>query len=217
MSNESRAAILENVRRAIARTGPLPPDLAPPRLFAREMPAHERVALFVSRLEATGGTAAIAKHPAAVRESVTQFLAGRAAVCAHDTRLRDLTGIPNTVTAELEPDRLRAQCTSVEVGITAADYGLADTGSIVVIAAPEQPRLLSLLPPVHLAILAMPRLFVGLDDLLLAEPSVLDRSSSMVLITGSSRTADIEQILVRGVHGPGHLHVLLVDDSHVTL
>jgi L-lactate dehydrogenase complex protein LldG len=55
------------------------------------------------------------------------------------------------------------------------------------------------------------RLLTSLDELLLAVPKPADQSSSMVLITGPSRTADIEQILVRGVHGPGNVHVVLVE------
>ena len=50
----------------------------------------------------------------------------------------------------------------------------------------------------------------GLDELLERTPLPADITSSMVLITGPSRTADIEQILVRGVHGPGELHVVIV-------
>jgi L-lactate dehydrogenase complex protein LldG len=51
----------------------------------------------------------------------------------------------------------------------------------------------------------------GLDELLTRVPQPADSTASMVLITGPSRTADIEQILVRGVHGPGELHVVIVD------
>ena len=54
------------------------------------------------------------------------------------------------------------------------------------------------------------RLLTGLDELYTLLPVPSDRSSSMVFITGPSRTADIEQILVRGVHGPGEIHVVLV-------
>jgi L-lactate dehydrogenase complex protein LldG len=63
---------------------------------------------------------------------------------------------------------------------------------------------------VHIAIVEHTRLLTGLDELLTILPYPAQQTSSMVLITGPSRTADIEQILVRGVHGPGEIHVVVV-------
>jgi L-lactate utilization protein LutC len=96
------------------------------------------------------------------------------------------------------------------VGITSADYALADTGTLVLLSSPEEARMISLLPPVHIAIVPQERVLTGLDELLTILPDPAAQSSSMVLITGPSRTADIEQILVRGVHGPGEIHVVVV-------
>jgi L-lactate dehydrogenase complex protein LldG len=95
------------------------------------------------------------------------------------------------------------------VGLTGAEYGLADTGTLVVMSAVEA-RLASLLPPVHIAVLEGARILSGLDELLTLLPQPAGLTASMVLITGPSRTADIEQILVRGVHGPGELHVVII-------
>jgi L-lactate dehydrogenase complex protein LldG len=78
------------------------------------------------------------------------------------------------------------------------------------LAGPDEARLISLLPPVHLAIVPRERILTGLDELLALLPTPVEERSSMVLITGPSRTADIEQILVRGVHGPGEIHVIVV-------
>jgi len=105
---------------------------------------------------------------------------------------------------------LRAACALAEFGITSADYALADTGTLVLLSSREQARLISLLPPVHLAIVPQGKILTGLDELLAALPQPAGLSSSMVLITGPSRTADIEQTLVRGVHGPGEIHVIVV-------
>jgi L-lactate dehydrogenase complex protein LldG len=68
----------------------------------------------------------------------------------------------------------------------------------------------SLLPPAHLAVVPRGRLLTGLDELFSIVPDPGSVASSMVLITGPSRTADIEQILVRGVHGPGQITVVIV-------
>jgi L-lactate dehydrogenase complex protein LldG len=98
----------------------------------------------------------------------------------------------------------------VDVGITSADYARADTGTLVMFSSREEARMISLLPPVHLAVVRTDRILTGLDQLFTLEPLPGQRSSSMVLITGPSRTADIEQILIRGVHGPGELHVVVI-------
>ncbi len=78
------------------------------------------------------------------------------------------------------------------------------------LASPSNPRLLSLLPPAHIAILPVSSILSDMDELMLAIPDPASLSSSMVFITGPSRTADIEQMLVRGVHGPGEIHAILV-------
>ena len=98
----------------------------------------------------------------------------------------------------------------LDIGITTAEYGMADTGALVVLATSQESRLVSLLPLVHITVLSADRILTGLDELftLLPDPGAV--SSSMVLIGGPSRTADIEQILTLGVHGPRELHLVLV-------
>jgi L-lactate dehydrogenase complex protein LldG len=66
------------------------------------------------------------------------------------------------------------------------------------------------LPPVHIAVLRVERLYSTLEAFFAAHPDAAEAGSNLVLITGPSRTADIEMTLTRGVHGPGEVHVLLV-------
>ena len=96
------------------------------------------------------------------------------------------------------------------IGITQADYALADTGTLVLFASPGEGRALSLLPPIHVAVLEASRILPGLNELLAREPNFPERSSAMIFITGPSRTADIESTLSVGVHGPGELHVVVL-------
>jgi L-lactate utilization protein LutC len=103
-------------------------------------------------------------------------------------------------------------CARADLGVTGALLGVASSGSILVSAAASSSRLASLLPPAHLAILPEDRLVAGFEELFATVGGYLDAASSAVLITGPSRTADIEMVLVRGVHGPRHLHVLLVEE-----
>ena len=105
------------------------------------------------------------------------------------------------------PKRIAQACVEADFGITSADYALAETGTLVMISGAEESRLVSLLPPAHIAVVPVSRLLENLDELLHRVPQPADGTSSMVLITGPSRTADIEQILVRGVHGPGEITV----------
>lgn len=92
-------------------------------------------------------------------------------------------------------------------GVSRALYGLADTGSVVLAASPQEPRRASLLPEVHVSLLAEDRILPGLEELFQALGGELP--SALAIVTGPSRSADIEQRLVIGVHGPGEVHVVL--------
>jgi L-lactate dehydrogenase complex protein LldG len=93
-------------------------------------------------------------------------------------------------------------------GVSEAAYGLADTGSVVLLASPGEPRARSLLPDVHVSLLREDRILPGLAELF-AELGT-DLPSAVAIVTGPSRSADIEQRLAVGVHGPGEVHVVLV-------
>lgn len=103
----------------------------------------------------------------------------------------------------------RDKCASAEFGITRADYALAETGTLVFLTESRQSRLISLLPPRHIALIERDRILTSLDELLFRVPLPGDASSAMTLVTGPSRTADIEMRLVRGVHGPGEITVIV--------
>jgi len=92
-------------------------------------------------------------------------------------------------------------------GVSRALYGLADTGSVVLAASPEESRAVSLLPEVHVSLLAEDRILPGLEALFEALGGELP--SALAIVTGPSRSADIEQKLAVGVHGPGEVHVVL--------
>ena len=95
-----------------------------------------------------------------------------------------------------------------DAGVSEALYGLADTGSVVLAASPEEPRARSLLPFVHVSLLREERILPGLAELFEAVGG--DLPSALAIVTGPSRSADIEQTLMVGVHGPGEVHVVLL-------
>jgi L-lactate dehydrogenase complex protein LldG len=127
-------------------------------------------------------------------ELVEEFVAAAAASGAHVHR-------------DVEPAEIVGGRGEQEVGVSRAVYGLADTGSVVLAAGPDEPRARSLLPPVHVTILDADRILPGLPELFRELRGELP--SSLAIVTGPSRSADIEQKLVIGVHGPGEVHIVL--------
>ncbi|HTU99529.1 MAG TPA: lactate utilization protein [Luteitalea sp.] len=96
------------------------------------------------------------------------------------------------------------------VGITGAHAALVDTGSVALVHGGGRPRLASVLPPVHIALVPVSLLHMTLGALMAAQPDLLRGAANVVLVTGPSRTADIEMTLTRGVHGPRLVHVVFV-------
>jgi L-lactate dehydrogenase complex protein LldG len=100
---------------------------------------------------------------------------------------------------------------SADVGISGALFAVAETGSLLVASGPSEPRSLTLLPPVHIAVVSREQLVADLFDLFgLLEARKVDLPANLTLITGPSKTGDIELKLVTGVHGPGEVHAVIV-------
>jgi L-lactate utilization protein LutC len=210
----AREAILRDVRRNLGRDAAKAPAAPPPaRIRMPEVPREERIASMLERVAALAGRTLHAHSTSEAVDYVAERTRGAASVASNAPFLRQIgiTALPGVESGFTDERNLREACARVEVGITSADYALADTGTLVMIASPAEARLVSLVPPVHIAVVPAERVLTGLDELFALHPLPAEKTSSMVLITGPSRTADIEQILVRGVHGPGEIHVVIVD------
>ena len=102
----------------------------------------------------------------------------------------------------------RGQAPAIEgAGVSRAAYALADTGSVVFAASSDEPRAASLLPAIHVTLVSEDVILSGLEELFAAVGG--DLPSSLAIVTGPSRSADIEQLLTVGVHGPGEVHVVI--------
>ena len=138
-------------------------------------------------------------------------------------RLLDSLGVQNMLLAEkASPNEVHRKdyigsASKAELGISGVDYGLADTGTLVLRTSPDQNRATSLLPPVHVSIMESKSILFSSDDLiarlLLDLEGKGDLDSCLTLITGPSVTADIELNLVLGVHGPKELHVIILESN----
>ena len=100
-----------------------------------------------------------------------------------------------------------------DIGVTGVDYAISETGTCVIIPRAGVSRLVSLLPPVHIALVERGQVLPSLDELFTLRRDDFisgNLGSYMNLITGPSRSADIEYKLITGVHGPGEVHMVLV-------
>jgi L-lactate dehydrogenase complex protein LldG len=114
-----------------------------------------------------------------------------------------------------EKDRLIKESAGSFIGITSADYCIAETGTLVLKTAPGNERIVSLLPSIHVAVIKLEQviadfkeLYTLLDKDLKDSPEGIE--NGMTFITGPSKTADIEATMVHGAHGPREVYIYVV-------
>jgi L-lactate dehydrogenase complex protein LldG len=219
---DSRLMVLNAIRRSLRR-GPLPADQAAlqwARLNAHprhliparsQIPSPQQIALFVSNIEREFGTVARVGGPEAVPEAVVTYLASQNLpsdiVIAPHPELRTMPWHEHPL-LRLREGRAEA---GDAVSVTHAFAGIAETGTLMLPSAPERPTTLNLLPDTSIVILGVERVVGAYEeawDLLRNERDVMPRN--VMLVTGPSRSADIEQALELGAHGPRRLHVVVV-------
>jgi L-lactate dehydrogenase complex protein LldG len=120
------------------------------------------------------------------------------------------SGVDWHIVGQTEGD-LRAFCTTADVGLSSADAALAETGSIAISSGPGRSRLATLLPPVHVALVPTSCLTTDIFTWTAARQG--DMPAKQVLVSGPSKTADIEQTMAIGVHGPKRFIVILYGDD----
>jgi len=137
---------------------------------------------------------------------------------AHPPLLKQVTDILTNRGTEMidhASDSWHDQQFVVDVGITDVEAALAETGSLIISSGPQLSRGSYLAPPVHIALVRTSQILADLIDYFdgIDGPLNQPNRSATVLISGPSKTADIEGILITGVHGPGEVHVVLIDDQ----
>jgi len=129
-------------------------------------------------------------------------------------QLKELKTVCDKAGIKLVTEGLRSHLAGIDVGFAIADFGLAETGTLVVDSSSEEVRLSTMISEINVVVLPLSKLRKGSyeaeDEL---KKIVGDTPSYMAFITGASRTADIERVLAIGVHGPLELHILLWEDS----
>jgi len=100
-----------------------------------------------------------------------------------------------------------------QLGVTHVRAGIADTGALVVWPGPSEPRTLSLVPPCHIAVIKQSALYCNFPQVMAQQGWQVAMPTNALLITGPSKTADIQQTLAYGAHGPSELVVILLTDK----
>jgi L-lactate utilization protein LutC len=125
-----------------------------------------------------------------------------------------LAGITVFRTAAVADDagraELRGKLARCDFAVVEADYAIAATGTLAMVATPERPGSLTLVPPVNVILVSAERILPDLAATISAIGSATIASHRLALVTGPSRTADIEKRIVLGVHGPREIHVAVV-------
>jgi L-lactate dehydrogenase complex protein LldG len=178
------------------------------------------VEVFRERLEAVGGHCLVVRSEIEAATALQKIFDELPATMRRRVALSDapvvrrLAETLNRKVVEIAISPDRDSLFDYDVGITAAQAALAETGTLVLESNVERHRLVSLVPPVHIAIVDAENILPALGDALklVRREDRLDMSRAITFITGPSRTADIELTLSIGVHGPKELYVI-VDES----
>jgi L-lactate dehydrogenase complex protein LldG len=214
----ARARILARLAAAPARTSPALPDIA--GYFAarrRNEDADARIARFRAAIEAahaevhdtdaTGWPELLCRI--AVAKGVRNVLVG-----AGSTPAAAMASVLPQELALVAYDRpadswRRELFENIDASLSLARSAIAETGSLVLWAGPDEPRLMSLVPPIHFILLDVTTIHADLHTAMTAERWADGMPTNALLISGPSKTADIQQTLAYGAHGPRELIVLL--------
>ena len=113
-------------------------------------------------------------------------------------------------------DGLRSHLGGIDIGICWAQYGIAETGTLVIDSPDEDLRLSTMVSEIHVAFLPLSGIVESAADLTHKLQSQMNSDGHyLAMVTGASRTADIERVLALGVHGPLELHIVLIKERHV--
>lgn len=216
--SEAVSDVLADVRRALGRTGP--PEHAPvapaideplTRLVHSEIGLPELFAKIASGNKIDVSTVNVDE----LTQKLVEFLKGRSirSVALPESKLLKQLDLLESLRKEGFDARSWKDMTldelySVDCGLTDAWLVVAEIGAMVIRSSPEHGRALSLVPPVHVAILEPKNFVPDLIDALEKMPR--EGNERFVFITGPSKTADIEMNLVTGVHGPGIVKVFIL-------
>jgi L-lactate dehydrogenase complex protein LldG len=214
----AREDILNKLRAATAQTpfDDVPTQETQPRLPVTKIGEGDLRKRFIAEVERVRGVVHSAEDDADAKRILINLLQQK-----QTKRLTMWDTLPLQIDEDIRAlgiERMRGQMRELadaEVGITGAACAIAATGTLVLEMGEGRSRAASLLPPVHVALVRAHQLVPRLEDYIAQQRAkgltAFSQGSNVVLLTGASRTADIEMNVVYGVHGPLELHVILIE------
>jgi L-lactate dehydrogenase complex protein LldG len=201
----------DEVRRAVVeqRLAQHPRNLIPERGIGDE--AH-RLRVFTEMMQAVGGSVEIIDDINDVPQAVADYLR-RSNLPAHVRRGSDpvISQLPWHRAGALEVVEGRAEDPD-RASVTRAFAGVAESGTIIQVSGPENPTTLNFLPEVHIVVLEASAIFASYEEAWTKLRAAFGEGSmprTVNMISGPSRTGDIEQTIVRPAHGPKNMHVII--------
>lgn len=219
-SNGARETIFAAIRQSLNESRPFdadwqkhhrPADLEPEngRPTSAKLPQADLVDNFRQNLEAVAGNCHIVRDRSEATQRVAEIASeiGAKRVAVSDSQLvKDVTSLAGDVEIVEKADA--EMLFGCDLGITSAEWAIAETGTLVLESDRERHRLTSLVPPIHICVIEAVNIRRSLGEVL--ELINRDLSRTVTFITGASRTSDIELTLAIGVHGPEQLHVVVI-------
>ena len=231
-ANIARTAILQSIRQHLAEsvvhnTGDKPSTLNSGTNSEDEKQSvviESGVKTFCHELESVGGHCIVVKGETEAGQALNRIIAGLKSSLQRSPKIA-LSDAPllSRLARAVEVDGITTSpCAhdlfAYDVGITTAQAAIAETGTLVLESDQERNRLVSLLPPVHIAVVNAADVCATLGEALrLVRRDGSEMSRAITFITGPSRTADIELTLTIGVHGPKELYVIVAEGMPMTL
>lgn len=230
-NNSARTAILTAIRRNLAASEPfdaihrehhgahphLPENGKAQIVSAADLQNISLIERFRENLISIGGNCTVVRDLAEAAQIVQAIIEKTKAcgVAVSDSDLVKRVCELVKTNAILTENVSAAELFEFDLGITSAQWAIAETGTLVLESDREQNRLSSLVPPVHIAIVEAECFRQTLGEILALVNKAENLSRTITFITGPSRTSDIELTLAIGVHGPAELHVIVVKNAEL--
>ncbi|HKP82217.1 MAG TPA: lactate utilization protein [Pyrinomonadaceae bacterium] len=220
MNNEARQEILSSIATHLAASAPFDARetaVNQPVVLPAQPLASNLIDLFKQNIEAVDGHCIIAHSKGEIADALTQTISAlqKTKLRAQRIAISDAPEVERLMhMTDLEIEELgiapsASEIFGFDVGITTAQAAIAETGTLVLDSARERHRFVSLVPPVHIAIVDASTIYATLGETLTMLQNGNEVSPAVTFVTGPSRTADIELTLTIGVHGPQELYVII--------